>query len=90
MLSISDGGPDTDGSLPFSIYAVYIRCRTGYRWFPAMFYLCCLYQMEDRVQMVPCHERMKTEPEAFWLGLINKFFIDKHYVLVCTFSFMIC
>ncbi|XP_052223206.1 uncharacterized protein C05D11.1-like isoform X7 [Dreissena polymorpha] len=38
--------------------------------------------MEDRVQMVPCHERMKTEPEAFWLGLINKFFIDKHYVLI--------
>ena len=32
------------------------------------------------------YTRMKSEPESYWVGLINKYFIDKPYVLVSHFQ----
>ena len=34
------------------------------------------------MQNVKSYTRMKSESESYWVGLINKYFIDKPYVLV--------
>jgi len=28
------------------------------------------------------YKKMKTEPDSYWTGLINKYMVDKNYVLV--------
>ena len=31
------------------------------------------------------YTKMKSESEAYWVGLLNKYFIDKPYVLVSLY-----
>ncbi|XP_053381490.1 uncharacterized protein C05D11.1-like isoform X2 [Mercenaria mercenaria] len=38
--------------------------------------------LEGRVQTVELYTKMKTELESYWVGLINKYMIDKNHVLI--------